>query len=232
MRNPYYFTDRILKIALKNVLVSHHIIHFTSKTTTKPKYSKIETRYVKKYLNNLATLNARLINRYKLKIQTVFSAKFDQQDEDGQILIEIGLFSNLKKFRILKKKDIDNFNVRFQLEHQNINHETKVSGWSFDKIFSKTTCFYNTTERDGSSYAKTPLRSSAVLNIGKKDKFSFLSSFQLVYIFVAVIILKEFELDDNNSMNQTFKFSKSQMSLNVLMFIKKGKLKNLSLNIF
>ena len=37
----------------------------------------------------MAAINASLINRCKFKCQTVLSARFDEQDEDGQMLDEI-----------------------------------------------------------------------------------------------------------------------------------------------
>ena len=44
----------------------------------------------------------------------------------------------------------------------------KESGWIFDKINSMKISFYKTTELDGTSYIKIPLRSNAILNIQKK----------------------------------------------------------------
>ena len=44
----------------------------------------------------LSVLYARLKNQYKFKYQTVFSARFDKQDEDGQVLDETEFFINLK----------------------------------------------------------------------------------------------------------------------------------------
>ena len=43
----------------------------------------------------MATIYARIINEYKSNFQTVFSARFDKQDEDGQSLDEIELFNIL-----------------------------------------------------------------------------------------------------------------------------------------
>ena len=36
--NPYYFTDRNLRVGFKNNLESHHINHANSKTTVTPNY--------------------------------------------------------------------------------------------------------------------------------------------------------------------------------------------------
>ena len=46
-------------------------------------------------MKELAVIYARLINQYKFNYQTVFSARFDKQDEDGQLLDETELFINL-----------------------------------------------------------------------------------------------------------------------------------------
>ena len=37
-------------------------------------------------MKELAVIYARLINQYKFKYQTVFSARFDKQNEDGEII--------------------------------------------------------------------------------------------------------------------------------------------------
>ena len=50
------------------------------------------------------------------------------------------------------------------------------SGWRFDKNKSMTKYFYKTTETNGSSYVKNPLRISAFLNFENDDKNCFLWS--------------------------------------------------------
>ena len=76
----------------------------------------------------------------------------------------------------LTESDIDNIDVRSQLENQIQIQETKESGWIFDKINSMKTSFNKTGELNGSSYVKIPLRSSAVLIIQNKDKYCFIWS--------------------------------------------------------
>ena len=56
----------------------------------------IEFRYIIKMPKEMATIYARLINQYELEFQTVFSSRFEKQDEDNQIRDEIGLYTNLK----------------------------------------------------------------------------------------------------------------------------------------
>ena len=94
MLKPYYFTDRNVKVAFKTSLDSHHINHANSKLTITPIYSKfgIETIYNNKIVKEMATIYARLINQYIFRYQTVFSASFDKQDEDNQVLDETEFF--------------------------------------------------------------------------------------------------------------------------------------------
>ena len=47
----------------------------------------------------------------------------------------------------------------------------KESGWIFDKVNSMKISFHKTTELDGTSYIKIPLRSNAILNIQNNDKY-------------------------------------------------------------
>ena len=98
MINPYYFTDRALKVGLKTILDSHHINHANSKLTIIPNYPEfgIEVRYINKIIKELSIIYARLINQYKFRYQTVFSARFHKQDENNQVLDETELFINLK----------------------------------------------------------------------------------------------------------------------------------------
>ena len=102
----------------------------------------------------MANIYARLIFQYKFKYQTVFSARFDKQDEDGQLTDQIELFINLNINHNLTESDINNINIRFQLEEQIQSQELKDSGWRFDTIYSLIIYFYKSTEMNGSSYIK------------------------------------------------------------------------------
>ena len=155
---------------------SHHINHTNSKLTVIPNYPEFGTvvHHIKKIMKKLSILYARLINQYKFKYQTVFSARFDNQNEDKQVLDETELFLNLKIIHNLTQTDIDNIDVKSPLEHQIQQQEMKDSGWRFDKINSMTVYFYKTGDLNGSNYGKTPLRSNAILNIENKDKYCFL----------------------------------------------------------
>ena len=65
----------------------------------------------------------------------MFSAIFDKQDKDDQILDEIELISNLNNFPKITQKDIDNFDIETQLERQIQHQELKDSSWKFDKNY-------------------------------------------------------------------------------------------------
>ena len=53
-----------------------------------------------------------------------------------------------------------------------------------------TIYFYKTQELNGSSYVKIPIRSNAILNIEKDDKYCFLWSILAhIYILVKILIL-------------------------------------------
>ena len=71
MFNPYYFTDRNLRVGFKFNLDSHHINHAISKLTIIPIYPEfgIEVRYINKIMKELSVIYARLINQYKFKHQ-------------------------------------------------------------------------------------------------------------------------------------------------------------------
>ena len=64
-------------MGLKIDLDSHHINHANSKLTITPNYPEFgfEVRYIKKIMKEYSVIYARLINQYKFKYQTVFSAR-------------------------------------------------------------------------------------------------------------------------------------------------------------
>ena len=116
-------------------------------------------------MQELSVIYARLINQYKFKFQTVFSARFDKQNEDNQVLDETELFINLNINHNLTQTDIGNIDIQSPLQHRIQQPEMKDSGWRFDKINSMTIYFYKTGEMNSSNYVKIPLRSNANLNI-------------------------------------------------------------------
>ena len=65
MINPYYFTDRNLKVGFKINSDTHNITHSNSKLTIATNYPefRIEVRYFNKIIKELSNIYARLINR-------------------------------------------------------------------------------------------------------------------------------------------------------------------------
>ena len=234
MINPYYFSDRNLKVAYKINLDSHHINHLNSKLTISSNFENtgIESRFINKIMREMAIIYSRLINQYKFRYQTVFSARFDKQNEDGQLLDETELFINLNINQNLTQSDIDNINITFPLEHQIQQQEMKDSGWRFDKLYSMTIYFYKTNEMNGSNYVKIPLRSNAILNVENNDKYCFVWSV-LAWLYPCnnnhpnrVSNYKKY-FDELNI--QDFDFSNGFKCSNVHKF---NSLNNLSVNIF
>ena len=128
MINPYYFTDINLKVGFKINLETHHINHAIFKLTITPIYPEfgIEVRYIDKIMKELSVIYARLINQYIFRYQTVFSARFDKQNEDNQVLNKTELFINLNFNHNLTDTDIDNIDVKSPLEHQIQQQEMKI----------------------------------------------------------------------------------------------------------
>ena len=157
MLNPYYFTDRALRVGFNITLESHHINHANSKLIVKPDYPEFgnEVRYTNKIMKELSLIYARLINQYKFKYQTVFSARFDKQNGDIQVLDETEIFFSLNINHNLTQSDLDKIDISSPLEHQIQQQGMKDSGWRFDKINSMTVYFYKTGEMNGSNFAKT-----------------------------------------------------------------------------
>ena len=178
MINPYCFNDENLKIGFKINLESHNIIHANSILTITPNFSKfgIEFRYINEIIKELSVIYARLINQYKFNFHTLFSASFYKIKEEDQRQNEIELYMNLKINHILIESDIDNIDVRSQLDHQILVQENRESGWIFDKMNSMKKSFYKTVELNGTSYVKIPLRSNDILNVQNNDKYCFIWS--------------------------------------------------------
>ena len=135
MLNPCYFADRILKVGFKINLDNHHINHANSKLTIIPNHPEfgIEVRYIIKIIKELSVIYARIKNHHKFKYQTVFSARFDEQDEHNQVLDATELNINLNNKHNLTHTDIDNIDGKSPLDHQIQQREMKDSGWRFDK---------------------------------------------------------------------------------------------------
>ena len=162
----------------------------------------------------------------------MFSARFDKQDEDNQVLDETELFTNLNINHNPKQTDIENFDVKSALEHQIQQQEMRDSGWRLDKINSMTVYVYKTGEVNGFNFVKTLLRSNAILNIENNDKYCFLWSI-LVYLHPCKI--NHPNRDSNyrqyfNELNiQGFDFTNGFQCSHVLRF---NEINNFSINQF
>ena len=145
MINPYYFTDRVLQIGFNITLKSHQTNHANSDLIFKPSFPgfRIEVRYINKMVKQLSVIYARILKRYKVNYQTVFSARFDEQDEDSQVLYKTDLSINLIINHNLKETDRNKVDIKSPLEHQIQAQEMKNSGWRFDKINSMTVYLEN-----------------------------------------------------------------------------------------
>ena len=84
MINPYYFIDENLKNGFKINLESHNTIHAKSILTITPNFPEfgIEFRYINKIKKELPVIYGRLINQYKFKYHTFFSASFYKINEE------------------------------------------------------------------------------------------------------------------------------------------------------
>ena len=161
-----------MKVAYKINLDSHNLHHTNSKLTITPTFQEfgIEFGFINKIMKVLSVIYDRLINQFKFRYQTVFSARFDKQDEEGQLLDETELFINLNFNQNLTQSDLDKNDIRSPLEYQIQKQEMKVSGWRFHKLYSMTIYFFKTNDMNGSNYVKIPLRSNAILNMENNDK--------------------------------------------------------------
>ena len=157
-----------------------------------------------KVMRELFVICARLLNQFKFKYQPVFSARFDKEDEKNQVLDETEKFNNLNINHKLIETDINNIDVKSQLEHQIQFQETKASGWKFDKINSMAMSFYKTCEMNGRSFVKNALRSAAILNTENDDKFCFICS-----------ILAELHHCNNNHPNRVSHYRQFFKELNI-----------------
>ena len=78
----------MLQVGFNFTLASHHVNHAYSKLKIKPSCPEfgIDVRYINKVKQELFVIYARLMNQYKFEYRTVFSARFDEENEDNQIL--------------------------------------------------------------------------------------------------------------------------------------------------
>ena len=138
MINPYSFTKENLKTGFKIDLDSHNINLAIFILTMEPSFVefRIEFRYINKISKEMATIYARILNHYKFRYHVLFSASYCKTNVEDQRSDETDLFINLNFNHNLTETDIDNIDVKSQLEHHIQIQETKESGWSFDQTNS------------------------------------------------------------------------------------------------
>ena len=175
MINLYYFTERVLQIGFHITLGSHQFNHTKSKKNNKPNYPElgIKLRCINKSIKELFVFNARFTNQNKFKYQTFFSARFNEKDEDNQVLDETDFFISLNINQSLIETDLDKSDIKSPLDHQIQIQEMNELGWRCDKINSMTLSFYKTGEINGRSFVKMHLRNCAILSIEDNDNFCF-----------------------------------------------------------
>ena len=103
----------------------------------------------------------------------MFLARFDEQDEDDQVLEENDLYNNSKIYKTLVKSDIDDLEFKSPLEQQIQKRKLKGDGWRFDKTTSMKIFSCRTTELDSSINKNFPKRSSIILYFENNDKYCF-----------------------------------------------------------
>ena len=162
----------VSKINLENHNISHANSILTI-TLNVPEFG-IEFRYIKKIIKEISVNYARLKNQYKFQYHTMFPASFYKISEEDQRKNEIELYMNLNINHNLTESDVDNIDVRSQLDHQILVQANRESGWIFDKINSMKISFYKTVELNGTSNVKIPLRSNAILYVQNNDKYCFI----------------------------------------------------------
>ena len=96
---------------------------------------EVQVCYINHIIKQLSNIYVRLINQYKFRYQTVFSAVFDKQNED-----EKELFIDLNISHNLTQSDIDKIDIISLLRRKIHDEEMKNSSW---QINSMTVYFYN-----------------------------------------------------------------------------------------
>ena len=120
INNPYYFIDENLKKGFKFNLEAHNKNHANSFLTSTPKLPEfgIKFGYNNEIIEELSVIYARLLNQYKFKNRTLFSAGFYKINEEDQRSNEIEFYINLNINHNLTEFDIDIIDIRSQIEHQ------------------------------------------------------------------------------------------------------------------
>ena len=106
----------------------------------------------------------------------MFSPRFDEEDEDHQVLDAKESYIIFNITQKLLQSVIYNVDIRSHFEQQYENQKGMESGWRFDKTNLLTIHSYKIAELNKSSSVKVSLRFSALSNKDKYDKNCFLWS--------------------------------------------------------
>ena len=176
VQNQFYFTDRLLKIAYDINIENYHIKHANSTIPFTSKFNIIGIALIDIYKIMIERSNIydKLRNPYKIICHLNFLVIFNKYGEDNEITPEIELSITLSITHILAQTELEKLNIQGTLETRIQIVEMKESGWIFQKINSMKISFYKSSELNGSSYVKLPLRSSALLNNKNDDKYCLL----------------------------------------------------------
>ena len=124
-------------------------------------------------LKEMVDVYAKLLNQYKFKDQLTFLVILIKYGEDNEPISEVELPITLSITQNLKQSELDNINIRWNLEKRIQSVQMKESGWNFQKNNSMERSFHKFGELIGSSYVKIPVRLFAIKNIKNVDKHCF-----------------------------------------------------------
>ena len=152
VKNLYYFTDRILKVAHDITIDIRHKNHANSETTTVSKFNIIgfDVIHINKKMEEMANIYATLTNQYNFIYQLSFSAIFNKFEEDGKIISQNELHITLSITQNITQSERDSIIFQWNLQNRIQGIETQESGWNFLRINSIKLLFYKTGEIFGS----------------------------------------------------------------------------------
>ena len=144
MIDPFYLADRTIQVGFNITLAIHHNTLAKSIIVNKPYFPElgIDFRFFNRILKDMTCTYARLNIGYIYQYRTVFSARFDKQDENNQVLDEIEIYINLKINQKLTKSDFVRIHIKSSARNQVQKQEAKCSGCRLDKIISMTIYFF------------------------------------------------------------------------------------------
>ena len=125
-----------MKTCFRITLESHKNIRAISVFAITPIYPDFgtETRFIEIILTEMATIFKGLMNQYKFIYHNLFWASFNRINEKDQRKNEIDFFILLNINHNLTETDVENSDVKSQIERQIQTPQTKENGWILDKL--------------------------------------------------------------------------------------------------